>query len=113
MADWLDSLEQGATNVWDQFDLNKFIDTAAAAYKTIRQADQAPVTPGTTRRLADGSTVRVNADGSLTVVAPGGQARTIAAGGQVTAGKQWVPGIPNVVLLGAAALAAALFLMRR
>jgi hypothetical protein len=103
--DFLDSIEEGASDFWNSFDLNKFIATAADAYKTIRQANQSPtnvVRPGTVRTLPDGSRALVNADGSLTVTSTAGQVQTIGTTGRITAGLagQWLPGIPNVVAIG-------------
>lgn len=110
MADFLDSLEQGASDFWNSFDLNKFIDSASKAYATIRQANQSPTSvaqPGTLRRLPDGSTARVNADGSLTVVSAAGQVQTIGTTGAVRAGgASWLPGVPNVAVIGGAAVLA-------
>jgi hypothetical protein len=110
--DFLTSLEQGASDFWNSFDLNRFIETASRAYVTIRQADQAPTSvarPGTVRTLPDGSQARINADGSMTVITAGGQVQTIGTRGQVTSGAAaatWIPGVPNLVAIGGAAVLA-------
>ena len=89
--DWLDSLESGASDFWNSFDVNKFLTTATQAYAVYRKANQAPpVAPGTIRTLPDGSRVRVNADGSMTVVTAVGQSQTIGA-------RTLLPGVPDLV----------------
>lgn len=114
--DFLDSLEQGASDLWGSFDLNRFITTASQAYATIKKADQpatALATPGAIRRLPDGSTARVNPDGSLTIISATGGLQTIGTGGQIALGAPWIPGVPNVVLLGAGAVVLALLFLKR
>lgn len=112
--DFIDSVTEGASNLWDSFDLNKFISSASQAYVAIKRAGQAPpVQAGTVRTLPDGSVARVNADGSLTVVSRAGQAQTIGPNGQVYAGST-VGGVPvGLLAVGALGIVAVLLLMRR
>ncbi len=112
LGDWSnfwDSVTNTATDVWNRFDVNQFINTAANAYATVEKS-RLPQ-PGSIRTLPDGSTARVNADGSLTVIGRSGQAQTIGASGQIFQGTS--AGMPTEVLLGGLALLALLLLLRR
>lgn len=110
MDDFLDSLTSTASDVWNNFNLNQFINTAAQAYATVVTAQNKP-TPGTVKTLPDGSVARVNADGTLTVITPAGAAQTVGLNGQIYSGT--TAGVPNVLLLGGAAVLLLMLLSRR
>lgn len=111
----LDSLTQATSG----FDFTNFVTDLAktyAQYDLAKRAlesqtgQRAPTqvtrpTPGTTRTLPDGSVAVTNADGSTTIKRPDGQVLTVRPSGQVVSGSgDIIPGVPNVVLLGGAAL---------
>lgn len=70
--------------------------------------------PGTVRTLPDGSIAKTNADGSTTITTPSGDVRTVTPSGQIVTGRgDWIPGVPNVALLGALAIGAGILLLGR
>lgn len=108
--DLIDSAIEGASDVWNNFDLNEFITTAANAYKTVKQANVATqLVPGTIKTLPDGSTARVNADGSLTVISRAGMSQTITPSGNIFSGAI----SPAVLMIGGVAVIGAILLMRK
>lgn len=131
----LDSLTQGAGGVFGSVDFSKLLTDLAGLYVQYRIADQAiearggavPAatrpTAGTTRTLADGTTIRVNNDGSSTITRPDGSSATVTTSGQVVgqtppraagASAPLLPGVSNQTLLIGGALAlGALLLLRK
>lgn len=113
--------DQGGSVFGGNFDLNKLVGQLTTLYQSYRQASGLPSTqvrptPGQSTRLPDGSIMRVNADGSTTIVSPNGTARTVRADGSVVGGissGQWLPGISNGIVLGAAAIVAVLAMRKR
>lgn len=122
----LDSISDGAADFFGGIDWSKLLTTLSQTYVQYRLADKAlesrgqtppPTTrptPGTVRQLADGTTLRTNADGSTTVTAPTGEVRTVTTSGQiVSGGASWIPGVPNIAVIGGAAALGVLLLMRK
>lgn len=122
----LDSITSGAAGFFGGTDWTKLLTTLSQTYVQYRLADKAlesrgqtppPTTrptPGTVRQLADGTTLRTNADGSTTVTAPSGEVRTVTTSGQIVrGGASWVPGVPNVAVIGGVVVLGALLLMRK
>jgi hypothetical protein len=122
-----DTLVSGVTDAFEGFDLSKFVTDLGGLYLTynaqqiaaeragtpIPTAITRPVA-GTVRQLPDGSVARTNPDGSTTVTAPNGTVRTVTTSGQVVAGSgSWIPGVPNIALLGGAALIGVALLLRK
>jgi hypothetical protein len=122
-----DSLVSGVSGAFEGFDLSKFITDLGGLYLTYNAqqiAAERAGTPiptsitrpvaGTVRQLPDGSVAVTNPNGSTTVTAPNGQTRTITTSGQIVAGAgEWIPGVPNIALLGGAALIGVALLMRK
>lgn len=123
-----DTLTNSISSAFEGFDLGSFITDLGGLYLTYNAqkiaAEQqgTPVpqqyvrpTPGTVRQLPDGSVATTNADGSTTVRSPTGEVRTVTTSGRVVAGdaQQWIPGVPNIALIGGAALIGVALLMRK
>lgn len=129
----LDSLTSQSGSIFGNLDIGNLLTQLATTYvqydiaKRQIEARGGTVpptvrpTPGQTRTLPDGTTIRTNNDGTTTVRTPDGATRTVTQGGQIItqtpapAGGSIVPGLSNQTLLigGAVAVGALLLLSRR
>jgi len=118
----LNTAQSTASDVLGNFDLSKFVNTVATAYKLVTSGQTSNPnsanrpSPGQTIRLKDGSVARTNADGSTTITAPNGAQQTILPSGKVIAGVPANAAIggssSSMLLVGAGLLALALIARR-